>query len=146
MMLDWCNTCPLISWCMPYACASSKGCKIPCISSISIDVRSGCCPSNQSIKLYRGIASGPNLSLTIDHKFLLHSLDFGVIQWSWWNNCSGQNLLILLTLHLCRFSFNMQVMILMGSYYRLSSLAVTSVDGCCLYIIIHNGILHRTWL
>ena len=33
----------------------------------------------------------------------------------------------------------MQAMILTRSYNRLSSLAVTSVDGFCLYIIIHNN-------
>ena len=41
-------------------------------------------------------------------------------------------LLLLLTLHTCRFLFHTQVMILMSSYYRLSSLAVAPVDGCCL--------------
>ena len=34
----------------------------------------------KSIKLFRDVATGPNLSLTIDHKFLLCSLDFGGIQ------------------------------------------------------------------
>ena len=29
---------------------------------------------------------------------------------------------------------------------RLWGLAVASVDGCCLYIIIHNCLLHGTWL
>ena len=52
------------------------------ISDVSIDVGSGYCPSSKSIKLYRGVASGPNLSLTIDHMSLSCSLDFGVIQWS----------------------------------------------------------------
>ena len=117
-----------------------------CISSASIDVWSGYCTSNKSIKLDRGVATGPNLSLTIHHMSLSCSLDFGGIQWSRWRNCSRLNLMLLLTLHPCRFQFYMQVMILMRSYYRLSSLAVASVDGCCLNIIIHNSILHRTWL
>ena len=39
---------------------------------------------------------------------------------------------------MCRFPFHMQVMILMKSYNRLSSLTITSVDGCCLYIIIQK--------
>ena len=32
------------------------------------------------IKLYRGIATGPNLSLTTDHMSLSCSLDFGGVQ------------------------------------------------------------------
>ena len=84
------------------------------------------------IKLFRDVATGPNLSLTTDHIFLSHSLDFGHIQWSKCRNCSRLNLLLLLTLHPCRFPFHIQVMILARSYYRLSSLAITSVDGCCL--------------
>ena len=98
------------------------------------------------IKLFRGVATGPNLSRTTDHVFLLCFLDFGGIQWSGCRNCFRLYLLLLFTLHPCRFLFHMQDMILMRSYYRLSSLAVTSVDGCCLYIIIHNSISHRTWL
>ena len=35
---------------------------------------------SMSVKLHRFIATGPNLSLTTDHMFLLHSLDFGGIQ------------------------------------------------------------------
>ena len=84
---------------------------------------------SKSIKLFRDVATGPNLSLTTDHMFLMHSLDFGVIQWSRCRNCSRLNP--------CRFPFHMQGMILTRSYYRLSSLAITSVDGCCLNIIIH---------
>ena len=68
---------------MPYACAPSKCSEIPGISDVSIDVGSGYFPSNKSIKLYRGVASGPNLILTVDHMSLSHSLDFGVIQWSY---------------------------------------------------------------
>ena len=145
-MLYWLNACPLISWCKPYVCASSKWSRVLCISGVSIDVRSGYCPSNKSTKLYRDVANGPNLCLTTDHMSLSCSLQFGVIQWSCCRKCIGQNLLLLLTLCPCRFSLNMQVMILVRSYYILSSLAVTSVDGCSLYIIIHNSILHRTWL
>ena len=35
---------------------------------------------SRSIKLFRDIATGPNLSLTTDHMFLMCSLDFGGIQ------------------------------------------------------------------
>ena len=126
-----------------------------CIFKVQRDTRysdmfigdgSGYYPLDKFIKLYIGVASGPNLSLAIDHMFLLHFLDFAVIQWSLCRNCSGWNLLLLSTLHLCRFSFNMQLMILMRSNYRLSSLAIASVDGCCLYIVIHNNTSCRTWL
>ena len=82
----------------------------------------------KSIKLFRDVATGPNLSLTTDHKFLLHSPDFGSIQWSRCRNCYRLNLLLLLTFCPCRFPFHIQVMILARSYYRLSSIAITSVD------------------
>ena len=94
---------------------------------------------SKSIKLLSNVATGPNLSLTTDHMCLLHSLDFGCIQWSRCRNCFRQYLLLLSTLHPCRFPIHMQDMILMRSYYRLS------VDGCCLYIIIHKSISHRAW-
>ena len=53
--------------------------------------------------------------------------------------------------HVCCFCclsihVGMQVMILMRSYYRLLSLAITSVDRCCHYIIIQNSISCRIWL
>ena len=35
---------------------------------------------SKSVKLFRNVATGSNLSLTTDHMFLLHSLDFGGIQ------------------------------------------------------------------
>ena len=35
---------------------------------------------SKSIKLFRDVATGPNLILTTDHMFLLCSLDFGGIQ------------------------------------------------------------------
>ena len=101
---------------------------------------------SNSIKLFRYTATGPNLSLTTDHMCLSCSLDFSFVQWSGCRNCFWLYVLLLLTLHPCRFPFHMQNMILMRSYYRLSSLAITSVDGCCLYISIHNSILCRTWL
>ena len=46
---------------------------------------------------------------------------------------------------LCRYTLHMQVRILTRSC-GLFDPAITSVDGCCLYIIIHNSTLHRTWL
>ena len=35
---------------------------------------------SKNIKLFRDVATGPNLRLTTDHMFLLCSLDFGGIQ------------------------------------------------------------------
>ena len=35
---------------------------------------------SKSIKLFSDVATGPNLSLTTDHMYLSHSLDFGGIQ------------------------------------------------------------------
>ena len=101
---------------------------------------------SKSITVFRDTATGPNLSLTTDHMCLSCSLNFGCIQWSRCRNCLWLCLLLLSTLHPCRCPFHMQDMILVRSYYRLSSLAITSVDGCCLYIIIHSGISCRTWL
>ena len=101
---------------------------------------------SKSIKLFRDVTTGPNLSLTTDHIFLMHSLDFGGIQWSRCRNCSRLNLLLLSTLLPCRFPFHMQVIILARSYYSMSSLVIASVDGCCLYIIIHNSTPCKTWL
>ena len=102
---------------------------------------------SKSINLFRDAAMGPILSLTRSHMCLSCSLNFGMcIQWSRCRNCYWLCLLLLSTLHLCRFAFHMQVMILMRSYCRLSCLAITSsVDGCCLYIIIPNSMLCRIW-
>ena len=101
---------------------------------------------SKSIKLFRNVATGPNLSLTTDHIFLSCFLDFGGMQCPGCKTCFRLYLLLLSTLHPCRFLFHMQVMILMRSYYRLSRLAIASVDGCYLYIIIHNSISCRTCL
>ena len=80
MMHDCSNDAyPLISSHVPCACVSSKWSELLCIIGASIDERNGYCPLNESIKLYSGVATGPNLSLTIDHMSLLHSLDFSVI-------------------------------------------------------------------
>ena len=35
---------------------------------------------SKTIKLFGDVSSGPNLSLTADHLFLSHSLDFGDVQ------------------------------------------------------------------
>ena len=84
--------------------------------------------------------SGQILSVSIGHASYLHSLDFGLGgQWSDWRNCFWQKQLLTMTSWPCSFSFHAQVMILTGSY-RVFHLASTSIDGCCLYIIIHNGI------
>ena len=71
-----------------------------------------------SIKLFRDVTTGPNLSLTTDHMILLHSLDFGCIQWSRCRSFFRLYLLLLLTLHPCKFLFHTQVMILVRSYCR----------------------------
>ena len=96
--------------------------KVERVGGVSVDVWSGYHPSNKFIKLYRGFATGPNLSLTTDHMSLSCSLAFGGIQWSGCRNYSRLNMLLLSTHCLCRFAFHMQVMILVRSYYRLSSL------------------------
>ena len=140
------GACPLIWWGVCHMHVHLQSGQLLCKSGAFVDVWRSYCPSNKSINLYRGFATDPNLSLTTDHTSILHSLDFGGVQWSRCRSCSRLNLLLMLTLHPCRFLFYMQVMILARSYYRLSSLAITSVDWCCLYIIIHNSISHRTWL
>ena len=111
---------------------------VPCEAAIVLQSNS------INLSIYsRNAATGPTLSLTTDHMYLLCSLDFGMfIQWSGCKNC----FLVLLTLDLCRFPFHTQDTVLVRSYYRLSSLAVASVDGFCLYIIIHNSISYRSWL
>ena len=101
---------------------------------------------SKSINPFMDAATGPILSLTTNHVCLLHSLDFEIcIQWSRCRNCSWLCWLLLLTLHLCRFPFHTQVLILVRSYCRLSSLVIASVDGCCLYIIIHKSMSCGTW-
>ena len=144
---------PLICWHVPYACASSKVKVLLCFEWLSavhmvvVLCEAAIVLQSKSIKLFRDAAAGPNLSLTTDHMCLSCSLDCGgCIQWSGCRNCFWLCLLLLLTLHWCRFPFHMQDMILTRSYCRVSSLAITSVDGCCLYIIIHNSISCRTWL
>ena len=94
---------------------------------------------SKSIKLFRDSATGPNLSLTTDYMCLSHCLHFICSQWS---GCMSVLTVSVASVD-CRFLFHVQVMILTRFSYRLSSLASISVDGCCLYIIIHNSILHR---
>ena len=104
---------------------------------------------SKSINLFRDAATGPILSLTTNHVCLSCALDFdfGIcIQWSRCRNCFWLCLLLLLTLCPCRLPFHTQVMIPTRPCYRLASLAVASVDGCCLYIIIHNSMSCRAWL
>ena len=50
------------------------------ISGTHGGVLSGYCPSKQSIKMVKDVATGPNLSLTTDHMFILPFLHFGCIQ------------------------------------------------------------------
>ena len=100
----------------------------------------------KSVISLRDTLPGPILSVTTNHVCSSCSLDFGhFYQIIWIRNCFWLCLLLLLTLCPCRFSFHTQVMILERSYNRLFSLAVTSVDGYCLYIIIHNSMSYRTW-
>ena len=110
--------------------------------------RGHCLFSFKSINFLRDAVAGPILSLTKNYVWSLHSLDFGFcIQWSWFRSCILWCLLLLLTLCPCRFPFHRQVMILMRSYNRLASNhAIASVDGCFLYIIIHNSMPWRTKL
>ena len=71
--------------------------------------------------------------------------DFGFGgQWSSCRKCFWQNQLLTVTLWPHSFSYPVQVMILMGSYW-VFNLASTSVDGCCLYIIINNGMSWWSW-
>ena len=81
----------------------------------------------------RCLASGQILSLATSHLTLHHSLDFGFGgKSSGCRNCFWQDWLA------CSLLFNVQDMILLGSC-RFLNRASTSLDGCCLYIIIHNG-------
>ena len=100
---------------------------------------------SKSIKLFRDVATGPNLSLTTDHMFLLCSLDFGHIQWSGCRNCLDCICcLCWLSVHAGSHSI-WRLWFSQGLTIGFQS-TITSVDGCCLYIIIHNSVLHRTWL
>ena len=148
------GTCPLICWHVLFFACFLKGGSviiscliISCLHVVVVLCEVAIVLQSKCIRPFRDTATGLNLSLTTDHMYLLHSMDFGSsIQWSWCRNYFWLCLLLLSTLCLCRFPFHMQDMILMRSYYRLSSLAITSVDGCFLYIITHKSILHRTWL
>ena len=117
------GVCPLICWHVPYVHVSSKTKELMCINGylwwyVKQLLSFKLSPSNWDV------ATGPKPSLTTDHMSLSHSLDFGGVQWSGCRNCSRLNLLLLSTLHPCRFLFHMQVMLLARSYYRLSSLAI----------------------
>ena len=77
---------------------------------------------------------------------LLHSQDFGFRgQRSSYRNSFCQSRLLTMTLQPFSFPFNVQIMILAGSY-GFFNLASTSVDGCYLYIIIHYGMSQRDWV
>ena len=94
----------------------------------------------------KGTAYGVILSLTADSMYISVFPGF----WKYLPIILVQELLMMcllltLTLCSCRYLLHMQAMILMRSC-RLWALAIISVDGCCLYIIIHNCILHGTWL
>ena len=71
----WCVSLDLLA-CMPYACASSKGERVIVYKWLSV-VHLVMCEvaivlQSKSIKLFRDVATGPNLSLTTDHMFLVH--------------------------------------------------------------------------
>ena len=91
----------------------------------------------------QGTVCGPNLSLTTE------VTSFSVFPqfWKYLSMILVQELLMTVSVaYIDSLSvLYMQAMILTRSY-RLWGLAITSVDGCCLYIIIHNCILHGTWL
>ena len=149
------DACPLICGVMPSVHAFFKGEKVllfcnwlsRCAHVLVVLYEVAIVLQSKSINLFRDAATGQILSLATNHMCLLCSLDFGIcIQWSGCMNCFWLYFLLLLILHPCRFSFHMQAMILMRYYYRLSNLDVSCVDGCCLYIIIHNSMSHRTWL
>ena len=148
------DMCPLICGHVPSAHAFFKGEKgllfcnwlSRCAHILVVLYEAAIVLQSKPINQFKGAATGPILSLTTNHMCLLHTLDFGIcIQWSGCRNCFWLYLLLLLTLCLCRFPFHTQVMIPIRPYYRLSSLAITSVDACCLYIIIHNSMSCRTW-
>ena len=76
---------------------------------------------------------------------LWHSLDFGFRgQWSIYRNSFWQSRLLTMTIWPCSFSFNVQVMILMGSS-EFFNCASASEDRCYFYIIIHYGMSGREW-
>ena len=141
------GTCPLICWHMPLCACIFKGERVmlhKCVSVVMCEM--AIVLQSVSIKLFRDVATSLNLSLKTDHMFLSLSLDLvlshdpdtgNALDWTccfcWLSICLGFH-------SICRSWF------IVRSYYRLSSLAVTSVDGCVLYIIIHNSISCRAWL
>ena len=144
----WCT-----GMCLLFCVYNSSKVKILC--SLSVNLECTCLYHRinwllsfnfKSVISLRDAVTGSILSLTTNHVCSLCSLDFGYcIQWSGFRNCFQWCLLLLLTLHLCRFSVSYTVHDLTRSYNWLSSLGIASVDWCCLYIIIHNSMLQRTW-
>ena len=65
-------------------------------------------------------------------------------QWSGYRNLFWQCRLLTVTVWPCSLSFKVQVMILVGSSVFFNHTSA-SLDGCCLYIIIHYGILWWDW-
>ena len=85
------GTCPLICWCVPYACVSSNLQELLCISGTPDDVWSGYCPSNKSTNnMYKDFATGSYLSLTTDHMSWSKPVSYNrpyvliAFPWFWW--------------------------------------------------------------
>ena len=109
---------------------------------------SGYCPSDLNLSTFRDAVTDPILSLMTNHVCSSHfpgSWAFVSNDWDLGAAFDGSCCFSWLSIHVGS-QFHTQVMILMRSYNRLSSLSITSLDGCCLYIIIHNSLLQRTWL
>ena len=141
MIQNWYqSTWPLMCGCMWYVHCSSKVNRHYC----SIIGWSGYCHSRYIYQLiHRGATAGSilqqiicTLSCSLDLDVLSNDLHAGIP-----NDC----VCCFCWLCPCRFLFHMLVMIPVRSC-SLFGLAITSVEGCCLYIIIHNSILHQTWL
>ena len=91
----------------------------------------------------------------------MHVLKSWVLQWVIWSCCIPsilvlvandppawtvfwQDWLLTVTLWSCSLSFNALDMVLIG-FYRFLNHASASLDGCCLYVIIQNGMLQWDW-
>ena len=122
-------------WCVPVIYWTSKG-KV--IDQLLLCILLFC-----SILKLLLLYAVSNLSLVAEVMTFLCPLDFGwFFQWPLYRDFQWLWLLLTLTLWPCT---RHSIAILMRSC-RFGFLAITSIDGCYLYIIIHNCILHVTWL
>ena len=136
--------------CMPHVevliiiCVSFKLIAYSSGQSVLWDQRAIAYPLCSSIQKYLS-CTGQIPSLTMNHICLLHSLDFGFRgQWSGYRDSFWKVRLLTMTIQPCILSFNVQDMTLVGpsGFFKHAS---ASVDGCCLYIIIHYGMLQWDW-